>query len=51
MSEEISNVEVKEDELYGYRNDNGLLLWTSNVTFAQSQANKYGTFKIYVEKN
>lgn len=51
MSEETFDVENLEDVLYGYRNDNGALVWTPNINFAQAQANKYGTFKVYVEKN
>lgn len=50
MSEQNFDVENEEGVLYGYRNDNGVLIWSPNVNFAQAQANKYGTFKIYVEK-
>ena len=50
MLDETFDVENAEDVLYGYHNDNGVLLWTPNVMFAQAQAHTYGTFKIYVEK-
>ena len=50
MSENIVDQENDENVLFGYRTDNGSLLWTPNVMFAQVRANQYGTFKIYVEK-
>lgn len=50
MSEKVVDQENDENVLYGYHTDNGALLWTPNVMFAQSRANQYGTFKVYVEK-
>lgn len=51
MSEKIVDQENDESVLYGYRNDNGALLWTPNVEFAHARANYYNTFKVYVEKD
>ena len=42
---------IVEVELYGYKNQKGELLWTPNVEFARIQAQKYGTEKVFVEKN
>lgn len=42
---------IVEVELYGYRNQNGILLWTPNLEFARIQIRKYETEKIYVETN
>lgn len=51
MSEQIADVETEDVVLYGYRNEEGKMLWTPNATFAQIQANNYGTFQVYIEKN
>jgi len=50
MSENTIDIETLEDVLYGYRNEKNLLVWTPNISFAQAQANKYGTFQVYIEK-
>ena len=50
MSETVIDQENVENVLYGYRTDNGALLWTPNVMFAQSRAAHYGTFQVYLEK-
>jgi hypothetical protein len=50
MSENNNTTEVKENEIYGYRDAEGKLLWTSNLEFAQLRADFYGTFKVYEEK-
>ena len=42
---------VVEDVLYYYYNNEGEKLYTGNGTFAQSRANFYETFKVYIEKN
>jgi hypothetical protein len=42
--------ENKEMVMYGYRDAEGKLLWTSNLEFAQLRADSYGTFKVYEEK-
>lgn len=42
---------ILEVEIYGYKNDKGLLLWTPNLEFARIQAEKYGSEKVYIEKN
>jgi hypothetical protein len=47
MSEET----MVEVELYGYKNQESVLLWTPNLEFAKIQMRKYGTEKIYVETN
>lgn len=43
--------EIEENVIYGYRNESGVLLFTPNLEFATIMATKYGTSKIYVEKN
>jgi hypothetical protein len=50
MSEKVNDQENDENVLYGYRTDNGALLWTPNVMFAQARATQYGTFEVYLEK-
>lgn len=42
---------ILEVELYGYKNDKGQMLWTPNLEFARIQADKYGSERVYVEKN
>jgi hypothetical protein len=42
--------ENKEMVIYGYKNSEGKLLWSSNLEFAQLRANFYGTLDIYEEK-
>jgi hypothetical protein len=39
------------NEIYAYINDKGQKVFTPNVQFAEIMANKYGTGKVYVEKN
>lgn len=48
--ENETQTEVKENEIFGYRDVKGMMLWTSNLEFAQIMAKKYGNGKIYVEK-
>ena len=51
MSNEIENqTTVIEIKIYGYKNQNGMMLWTSNVDFANIMARKYGTEMVYIEK-
>ena len=51
MSNVIENqTEVIEIKIYGYKNQNGMMLWTSNLEFANIMANKYGTDIVYIEK-
>jgi hypothetical protein len=40
-----------ESEIYSYITDKGQRVYTPNVQFAEIMANKYGTQKVYVEKN
>jgi hypothetical protein len=47
MSEETT----KENEIYVYVNDKGQKVVTPNLEFAHLMAIKYGTQKVYVEKN
>lgn len=47
MSEET----VKENEIYSYINNEGQRVVTPNLEFAHLMAVKYGTQKVYVEKN
>jgi hypothetical protein len=42
---------TQEIEIFYYYNDKGMELYTPNVEFAKIQANKYGTFKVFVKKN
>lgn len=52
MSEDmINDVDNKESVMYGYRNSEGKMFWTSNLEFAQIRANFYGTYEVYEEKN
>ena len=39
------------NEIYAYMNDKGQRVFTPNYQFAEIMANKYGTNKVYVEKN
>lgn len=39
----------QEVEIFYYYNDKGLELYTPNAEFAKIQANKYGTFKVFVK--
>ena len=39
------------NEIYAYINDKGQRVYTPNVHFAEIMAKKYGTDKVYVEKN
>ena len=39
------------NEIYAYINDKGQKVYTPNVNFADIMAKKYGTDKVYVEKN
>jgi hypothetical protein len=49
MSEaQNENVEV---EIYGYFNDKGQKVFTPNLEFAHIMAAKYGTDKVFLEKN
>lgn len=45
------NQEITVVELYAYINDKGQKVVTPNLEFAHLMANKYGTQKVYVEKN
>lgn len=47
---ELEN-EVIEVEIYGYINNSGQKVFTPNLEFAHIMARKYGTDKVYVEKN
>jgi hypothetical protein len=51
MSEDNNTVESKEVVMYGYKNSEGKMFWTSNLEFANIRANYFGTFDIYEEKN
>jgi hypothetical protein len=42
--------ENKEMVIYGYKNSEGKLLWSSNLEFAQFRATFYGTLDVYEEK-
>ena len=48
--DEVQNENV-EVEVFAYINDKGQRVFTPNLEFAKIMANKYGTFKVYVEKN
>jgi hypothetical protein len=51
MSNEIENqAVVVEIKMYGYKNEEGKMLWTSNLEFANIMANKYGSETVYIEK-
>jgi hypothetical protein len=39
------------NEIYAYVNNKGQKVFTPNVQFAEIMAKKYGTIKVYVEKN
>jgi hypothetical protein len=43
--------EVVEVEIYGYINDKGQKVYTPNLEFAKIMVNKYGSGKLYIEKN
>jgi hypothetical protein len=45
-----NQTEVIEIKIYGYKNQQGMTLWTSNLEFANVMANKYGTLDVYIEK-
>jgi hypothetical protein len=47
MSEET---EVVENKMFYYYGPNGEKFYTPNGEFATAQANKYGTYDVYVEK-
>ena len=39
------------NEIYAYTNGKAQKVYTPNVQFAEIMAKKYGTIKVYVEKN
>jgi hypothetical protein len=39
------------NEIYAYVNNKNQKVFTPNVQFAEIMAKKYGTIKVYVEKN
>lgn len=39
------------NEIYSYTNNEGQRVFTPNYQFAEIMAKKYGTDKVYVEKN
>ena len=47
----MSEVTNEVIEVYAYINDKGQKVFTPNLEFAQIMAAKYGTQKVYVEKN
>jgi hypothetical protein len=47
---EVQNENV-EVEVYGYINSKGQKVFTPNLEFAHLMAIKYGTEKVFVEKN
>ena len=47
----MSEVTNEVIEVYAYINDKGQKVFTPNLEFAQIMATKYGTQKVYVEKN
>lgn len=44
------NLEVENIPLYGYKNNKGVVLWTSNEIFARVRSDFYGTNDIFIEK-
>ena len=42
--------ENKELVIYGYKNSEGKMLWTTNLEFAKIRANQYETYGVYEEK-
>ena len=42
-------LEMEVTQLFGYRNDKGILLWTSNELFARIRSEFYGTNDIFIE--
>jgi hypothetical protein len=42
-------LEMEVMRLFGYRNDKGILLWTSNELFARIRSEFYSTNDIFIE--
>jgi hypothetical protein len=47
----MSEEQIIVNEIYSYINDKSQRVFTPNVQFAEIMAKKYGTQKVYVEKN
>lgn len=46
-----TNTEIKENEIFYYKDSNGKVLYTPNKEFALIQARNYETYNVFVEKN